>query len=1281
MRLRSRILPQAGTKVKNDGESRPGPTSPGCPSYSGGGNVSLIAQSHTVATQSIHDESSSCYSPPSSVISSVNSSPQSISSTQQFRSPHLSSTSSSQSIGDVAQEAISAKVTAPALDGRRTRKTWSREMNIFIMRHYFILTDLEINTKSYLTPLHARFILEFPDMAEVGKQRIGDQRRAIVQRGFLKNQEIHNIKEEVRALLQNTTASEQNNITDYTQSRRIRWTDKLNEEIMRSYYRLTKLETDLTTYRPLLHQDVISKCPSIAHLSVQRIADQRRSIVHNKLLSTDKLNTIREEIKNELSTTILQLSDENTTIDATQASYNYQTPQVTQTFTSEQIPATTQTTQDSLKLPSELTKQLEELFTDIYTRFKDSDPTKRPYIPKLKPSKKLSSTVNYINNEILPKLLKSDVDFNTIQTLIYSAAFTSAKFIGARIIEDEVTCSKQQRIPWWQRRLEGRIKDLRANIGRLNEYVKGVRKLSQPNNSHDSNCIPPTSESLQTYWSNIWSQPIEHRHNQWIDEDKEILNHVPDMEFEQIQIDLLKSVIERSHNWKATGTDNIHNFWYKKLTRTHELLLKHINTFIQSPNLLPYYITQGLTYMLPKDLSDSENPSKYRPITCLQNIYKIITACLSESIYKHIHEHNIMAEEQKGCRKNSQGCKEQLTIDSVASIQALRQKRSIYTMYIDYKKAFDSVPHSWLIYILKHYKINHTIIHFLENIMRNWNTKLKVHNSQKTTETDVISIKRGIFQGDSLSPLWFCLALNPLSHMLNRQRIGFEIKHNTQHTTLSHLMYMDDIKLFAGTSDDIHTLATITQNFSNDICMEFGINKCKIQSINKGVVEQAPYELPSHEIIDTVDPVEGYKYLGYTQSQEIHHKEIKKLLQQSFKNRLHKILHTQLNARNTIKAINTFAIPILTYSFGIIRWNQTELATLQRIINTTMTKHRKHHPRSCIQRLTLPKCEGGRGLIDIKNLYNKQLILLRTFFHKRSNQSPLHNAICQADSFTPLTLADHTKQINITSKQQKIDVWTTKSLHGRHRLDLTNPVVDKIASNAWLKRGELFPETEGFMLAIQDQVIDTKNYRKYIIRDSTSSDHCRHCHKQPETIQHITGACSSITQTDYKHRHDQVAAIVHQTLAYKHKLITEKTPYYKYTPQIILDSPDFKMYWDRTILTDKTVHHNRPDITLHDKKNKTIYLIDIAIPNTHNLSSTHTNKLSKYTDLSIELKTQWQVHTVKTIPIIISSTGVIPKTLHTSLKTLNLHPLTYALLQKAVILNTCRIVRKFLSID
>lgn len=218
------------------------------------------------------------------------------------------------------------------------------------------------------------------------------------------------------------------------------------------------------------------------------------------------------------------------------------------------------------------------------------------------------------------------------------------------------------------------------------------------------------------------------------------------------------------------------------------------------------------------------------------------------------------------------------------------------------------------------------------------------------------------------------------------------------------------------------------------------------------------------------------------------------------------------------------------------------------------------------------------------------------------------------------------------------------------------------------------------MIAIQDQVINTRNYRKYILKDSTlGNDLCRRCHLSSETIQHITSGCKAIAQTDYKHRHDQVAKIIHQRIAIDSELLENKLPYYKYTPTTVMENSACKLYWDRTIITDKMIAHNRPDITLIDKINRITYLIDIAIPNTHNLQSSHTEKVSKYTDLAIEIKEQWKMEKVYTVPIIVSTTGVIPTTLHNSLQQLKMPKTVYMELQKVAILNTCAIVRKFLN--
>jgi hypothetical protein len=51
-----------------------------------------------------------------------------------------------------------------------------------------------------------------------------------------------------------------------------------------------------------------------------------------------------------------------------------------------------------------------------------------------------------------------------------------------------------------------------------------------------------------------------------------------------------------------------------------------------------------------------------------------------------------------------------------------------------------------------------------------------------------------------------------------------------------------------------------------------------------------------------------------------------------------------------------------------------------------------------------------------------------------------------------------------------------KSLHGRYFKELEQPEVNIQASHAWLKKSNIHPETEGFIFAIQDRVINTRNY-------------------------------------------------------------------------------------------------------------------------------------------------------------------------------------------------------------
>jgi len=83
-------------------------------------------------------------------------------------------------------------------------------------------------------------------------------------------------------------------------------------------------------------------------------------------------------------------------------------------------------------------------------------------------------------------------------------------------------------------------------------------------------------------------------------------------------------------------------------------------------------------------------------------------------------------------------------------------------LWIDYKKAYDMVPHSWILESVTLVGIADNIKRLLKNSMGSWKTELNAYG----TMLDEVNICRGIFQGDSLSPLLFIIEIIQLTHML-----------------------------------------------------------------------------------------------------------------------------------------------------------------------------------------------------------------------------------------------------------------------------------------------------------------------------------------------------------------------------------------------------------------------------------------------------------------------------------------------------------------------------------
>ena len=81
--------------------------------------------------------------------------------------------------------------------------------------------------------------------------------------------------------------------------------------------------------------------------------------------------------------------------------------------------------------------------------------------------------------------------------------------------------------------------------------------------------------------------------------------------------------------------------------------------------------------------------------------------------------------------------------------------------------------------------------------------------------------------------------------------------------------------------------------------------------------------------------------------------------------RVRSILRSEFNARNRIDAINSLALPVITYSFTIINWSLTKIKKVDPNVRKLLTMHRMHHPKSDVNRLYLPRKEG---VGDLRNL-------------------------------------------------------------------------------------------------------------------------------------------------------------------------------------------------------------------------------------------------------------------------------------------------------------------------
>ncbi|OTF71712.1 hypothetical protein BLA29_002093, partial [Euroglyphus maynei] len=199
-------------------------------------------------------------------------------------------------------------------------------------------------------------------------------------------------------------------------------------------------------------------------------------------------------------------------------------------------------------------------------------------------------------------------------------------------------------------------------------------------------------EQTAIFWRNMWtSEEAPQYQNMLSFMTPALLNMEQDD-------DNIKKIIEKTirflPSWKTPGHDCVYNFFIKKITSLHQKLSSLICEAIRNPDLIDEEFYTGTTFLIAKK-DNAKSPNELRPITCLPNLYKLISKIVTTLVGQICDLNDVIADNQMGTKKKCQGAKQQALINKNLNMS---NNYDLKSSWIDIQKAYDSVNHEYLVF-------------------------------------------------------------------------------------------------------------------------------------------------------------------------------------------------------------------------------------------------------------------------------------------------------------------------------------------------------------------------------------------------------------------------------------------------------------------------------------------------------------------------------------------------------------------------------------------------------
>ena len=396
---------------------------------------------------------------------------------------------------------------------------------------------------------------------------------------------------------------------------------------------------------------------------------------------------------------------------------------------------------------------------------------------------------------------------------------------------DELLLLRQKRIEGVMLRSKAKwiaegekISNYFCNLEKRHYVSKSINKLYVKNGlTEDSNEI---SKEINTFYKNLYAKRILENV-----EISDLIDECPKLAYDEKQslegkITLAEAGIALTHmqNGKSPGTDGFgaefYKFFWKKLG---PFVVRALNQSFKDGELSNTQ-REGIITCIPKPDKDRDHIKNWRPISLLNVMYKIGSACIANRL-KTVLPCLISADQSGFVPGRYMGENVRLIYDLIGFLDKTNTPGLL--LCLDFEKAFDSLDWSFLFRVLRAFGFGESICKWVETFYKNIKSTVIVNGNP----TEWFHIQRGCRQGDPLSPYLFVLCAEILAIMIKEDKDIKGIEINNKEIKIS--QFADDAQLInAGDRISFEKSITLIKKFGN--ASGLYMNEDKTQAIWMG---------------------------------------------------------------------------------------------------------------------------------------------------------------------------------------------------------------------------------------------------------------------------------------------------------------------------------------------------------------------------------------------------------------------------------------------------------------